>query len=64
MSSSRRARARGMTLVDLARQSLERSRELLAALLNERRLASEETAQMDAELLTALQKLGLHYYDK
>jgi hypothetical protein len=58
--------ARLATLVRNARTPIKSSnnRELLAALLNERKLASEETAQMDAELLTALQKLGRHYYDE
>jgi hypothetical protein len=36
---------------------------LLAALLNERKLATEEMAQMDITLLPAMRKLGLSHDD-
>lgn len=39
------------------------NRELLVALLNERKLATEEMAQMDITLLPAMRKLGLNHDD-
>jgi hypothetical protein len=43
--------------------ALTNNRELLAALLNERKLTTEEMAKMDAKLLPAMRKLGLNHDD-